>query len=232
VAITWTYYGGQVNTTSGTKSFVIAPSIGDYVVVVVAHTGYTGSAAPTEDGGSTYSLVNTATKASSADKMAVYVRAALITSTADLTITHAPGTTTGGGIFIFGVTEIATAGSTGIVQSATQSNYIDVPDTVHPTMGAAVKNANPVLVCFFNSTNPAPDIHTTSPAYTNQVATGYATPTTGFAAYTIPGGETNTTLASNGNSASEYCSIAIEIDANVYSVAGTTKTGILRKGVS
>lgn len=231
MAISWTYLGGVWNTNSGSKNYVVAPSLGDLLIVVTAHSGNTSTATPTEDGGATYSIITTAQKNSSGDTMKVWVRSALITSTADLTITHNPLTSTGGGLFVFAVTEIQVVSTTSacIVQSAVQNNYIDAPDVVQPMFGAAVKNIDPVLVGFFNETNIPADIKRTG--YTNQVSVGYLTPTSGFQAWTIVGGETGTIMTSSGNSATNFCSFAIEIDGNTYSNTGTPQKGLLLRGV-
>lgn len=60
-----------LNTNSGTKSYAATPAVGDLICIVTAHTGNTSSAAPTDDRGGTYVLVNTAVKATSADTMRV-----------------------------------------------------------------------------------------------------------------------------------------------------------------
>ena len=70
------------NTTSGTHTVTATPAVGDLIVIVTANSGSTiTTAAPTDNNGTgTYTLVNTAVKATSADTMQIYVRTALIAS--------------------------------------------------------------------------------------------------------------------------------------------------------
>ena len=59
------------NTTSGTKTVTATPAVNDLIVIVTANTGSTTTtAAPTDNNSSgTYTVVNTAVKATSADTM-------------------------------------------------------------------------------------------------------------------------------------------------------------------
>ena len=83
--------GGQVNTSSGTKNPTATPAVGDLILLVTLHTGNTSDSAPTDDNGSgTYTAVETRLKASSADKLKIWVRNTLIASATLTTFTHAP----------------------------------------------------------------------------------------------------------------------------------------------
>jgi len=208
-----TLLGSVLNTTNGSKTVTATPAVGDLIVIIAAHTGNTSSAAPTDnnaDGLGTYSLVNSAVKASSADTMRAWVRSAFIGSATSTVFSTAPGTTTGGGMAVLKVTGMSRKALAAVLQSAIQSNQ--AAGTPAPVFAAAAQTANAIVAALFNATNPATMTARSSPAYTERVDTGYATPTTGFEVMTINSGETGTTITWGNSSASAFASIALELD--------------------
>lgn len=206
-----------VNTTSGTKTVTATPALGDLIVLLVAHTGNTASIAPTDnnsDGAGTYSLVNTCVKATSADTMQVWVRNAPIGSASSTVFTHAPGTSSGGGIGVFKVTGMSRYGLGSVRRSAIQSNQAG-GGTPTPVLAAAALTTNPLIGAVFNATNAATMTPRSSPAYSERFDVGYSSPTTGLEAMSIDSGETGTSIAWGGTSASAFCSIVVELDASV-----------------
>ena len=204
-----------VNTSSGTKTVTATPAVGDLIVLVCAHTGNTSTAAPTDnnsDGAGTYTLVTTAVKASSADTMKVWIRNSFIGSASSTVFTHAPGTTTGGGVGVFKVTGMTRTGLNAIRQSAIQSNRAAATPT--PVLGVAALTGNPLIGAVFNATNPATMTARGTPAYTERFDTGYATPTSGLETMSIDSGETGTSIAWGNASASAFCSIIVELDTS------------------
>jgi len=204
------------NTTSGTHTVVATPAVGDLIVLVCANTGNTSTAAPTDnnsDGAGVYSLIATAVKASSADTMKFWVRQSRIGSASSTTFTHAPGTSSGGGLGVFKVTSMTRSDLNAIRQSAIQSNQSS-GGTPTPVLGQAALTTNSLIGAVFNATNPATMTPRSSPAWTERFDTGYAIPTTGIETMSIDSGETGTSIAWGGTSASAFCSGVVELDAS------------------
>jgi hypothetical protein len=213
------FTGGSIlNTTNGTKATPGGtPSVGDLLVVVTSHTGNTSSAAPTDnnsDGLGVYTQVLAAAcqKASSADTVRVWIRRALIGSATSMVITHAPGTTSGGGITTFRLTGMTRVGYQAFRQAAVQNNQSAA--TPAPAFAVAALTGNPCLSFVFNATNPPAQ---TATAGWTRVTTegGYAVPATGATAQWIASGFTGTTVTWGAASASAFCSNVIEFDASV-----------------
>lgn len=199
------------NTTSGTHTVVATPSVNDLIVIVVANTGNAVSVPPTDNNSSgTYTQVSSSVKASSADRMTIYIRDTLITSASSTTFTNAAGTTTGGGLAVLKVTGMTLTSAAAVVQVAGQSNVAS--GTPAPVFGAAPLTTNPVIGAVFNATNPATMTPRTS--FTELADVGYATPTTGLEVMSRNSGETSTTQTWGSASGSAFCSNAIELNAN------------------
>jgi hypothetical protein len=212
------------NTTSGSKTVTATPAVGDLIVIVTAHSGNTATTAPTDNnsgGGGTYTLVNTAVKATSADTMKIWVRDALITSATSTVFTHNPGTTSGGGIVAMDIQGMSKVGSASIVQSAIQSNIAS--GTPAPVLGATPKSYNPIIGAVFNATNTATLTERTS--YTEIADLGYNTPATGLEVMYRNSGETSATITWGGTSPSAFASIAVELDSTILNIANTSLSG-------
>lgn len=209
--MTTTLLGSILNTTSGTHTVALTPAVGDLIILIVTNTGYTGTVLPTDnnaDGLGAYSLVKSAVKATSADTMQVYVRNSLIGSATSTTFSHVAGTTTGGGIHVLKITGVATAGLTAIRQSQIQSNQA-ASSTPTPVLPAAALTTSTIIGAVFNATSPA--TMTPRTGYTELADVGYSTPTTGVEVMKRDTGETGTSIAWGGTSASAFCSVAIEV---------------------
>lgn len=205
------------NTSSGTHTVVATPAVGDLIVIIAANTGNTSNALPTDNnsgGAGTYKQVNTCVKATSADTMKAFIRDNLIASASSTTFTHAVGTSSGGGLAVLKVTGMSRQGLNAIVQSAVQSNR-SAGGTPTPVFGTAAQTANAIIGAVFNATNPATMTPRGTPAYTERVDAGYATPTTGLEVMSIDSGETGTNIAWGGTSASAFCSLALELNTSL-----------------
>jgi hypothetical protein len=216
MAGTVTLLGTQTfDTTSGTHTVVATPAADDLIVIVVASTGNTANIAPTDnnsDGAGIYSRVNTCVKNTSADTMQMWIRESKVGSASSTTFSHAPGTSTGGGLAVFKITGMLRAGLTAVVQSAIQSNQA-AAGTPTPVLGTAANTNNPLIGAVFNATNPATMTPRGTPVWTERQDSGYATPTTGLETMSINSGETGTSIAWGGTSASAFCSIVAEFNA-------------------
>jgi len=205
--------GSLFNTTSGTHTVTATPAVGDLIVIIAANTGYTGTVLPTDDnsdGNGTYTLVNTNTKASGADTLQMYVRDKLIGSATSTIFSHAPGTTTGGGIGVVKITGMTRAGSLAVRQSAVESGGAGQKPV--PTFGVAATGSNPLVGCVFDASNPAGE---TQPATWDAelLDTGWATPTAGIQIAKDDTGNTGTTQLWAVNSPTAFCDIAAEFDS-------------------
>lgn len=198
------------NTTSGSKSVTATPAVGDLIVIITAHSGNTSTAAPTDNQtGGTYTLVNTAVKATSADTMKVWVRDALITSATSTIFTHNPATSTGGGLVVVSCQGMDKAGASAIVRSAIQSNIAS--GTPAPVLGAVPSLANAIIGAVFNGANPAAMTQRTG--YTELYDSGYNTPATGLEVISDNSGETSATITWGSSSATAFASVAVELNS-------------------
>lgn len=213
------------NTTSGSKTVTATPAVGDLIVIVVAHSGSTTSVAPTDNnsgGGGTYTLVNTAVKATSADTMQIWVRNNLITSATSTVFTQAPGTTTGGGLVVVDVQGMGKVGSASFRQSAIQSNQAS-GGTPAPVLGTTPRSYNPIIGAVFNASNPATLTPRTN--YTEIADLGYNTPATGLEVMYRNSGETSATITWGSTSGSAFASIAVELDSTILHIANGALNG-------
>lgn len=193
----------------GTKTVTATPAVNDLIVIVTAHTGNTSSATPTDDQSGTYTTIASALKNGSADKMMIHIRDSLISSAVSTVFTHAPGTTSGGGLAVHKVTGMSLTGSSAAVQSAVQDNQT-AATTPAPVFGSAPDTVNAIIGAVFNATNPAGLTPRTN--FTERCDVGYNTPSTGLETMSRDSGETATTQTWGGTSASAFGSLVLELD--------------------
>lgn len=199
------------DTNSGTHTVTATPAVDDLIIIIAANSGNVLTTAPTDNQGGLYVQINTCVKASSADTMKAWVRTTKIASATSTVFTHAIGTSTGGGIAVMKATGVARTGLSAIRQSAVQTNQA-AAGTPTPVFAGAALTGNAVIGAVFNATSPATMTPRASPAYTERFDVGYATPTTGLEVMSIDSGETGTSIAWGGTSASAFCSLVLEID--------------------
>lgn len=228
--------GITFDTNAGNKTVVATPAAGDLIIVVCANTGRTIAQAPTvtdnnSDGfgttpGYTNCTVLASTKATSADSMWVFVRNALIGSATSTTFTFSPlaAGDSGGGLQVLRVSAMSIVGQGALRGGGIQSNQAAAA-TPTPVLlrriGAAYSGtqaaltANALISAVFNGTSPAATTPRAAPAWTGSANVGYAVPTTGLRTAFINSGETASSLAWGGTSASAFCTVAFEIDISV-----------------
>lgn len=207
-----TLLSSAFNTTSGTKTSATTPAVGDQIILVVAHTGNVTVTTPTDTASGTYTLVNSAVKLASADWMAVYIRDQLVASAVSTTFSTAPGTTTGGGLAVLKAAGLNGVGNAGVRQSAKQDNAAAAA-TPTITLGSAPRGG-PIIYSVFNGSNP-PAV-TPPTGYATLINLVYSTPATGLKPMNLDSGETRTTIPAGGTSATESCTIALELFAASY----------------
>lgn len=201
------------STASGTKTVTATPAVGDLIVIYTAHTGNTSAATPTDDQGGVYQEVTAAAsvKVTSADQLRCFIRTQLIPAAVSTIFTHAPGTSTGGGLAVHKVTGMGRVGAAAARQAAVQNNQAAA--TPAPAYGSSALTGNAHIGAIFNGTNPAT---MTAPAsWTERTDVGYATPTSGLETASRDSGFTGTTVTWGSASGSAFCSSIVELDNSV-----------------
>jgi hypothetical protein len=228
--------GVTFNTTAGNKTVVATPAAGDLIVVIAAHSGRTTAQAPvitdnnadgfgtTAAGGYTNCTALASTKATSADSMWVFVRNRLIGSATSTTFTDTIASDSGGGLEVFRVSAMSIVGQGAIRGGGIQSNQA-LGTTPTPVLlrrlgvvysgTQAALTANALISAVFNATNPAATTPRSSPAWTGSANTGYTVPAAGLRTAFINSGETASSLAWGGTSATAFCTVAFELDISV-----------------
>lgn len=218
------------NTTSGTKTVTATPAVGDLIVIITAHTSNTSTTAPTDDNNAgRYTLVGSSiVKATNADTMRFWIRNDFIRAASSTIFTHAPGTTSGGGLAVLKVTGMSRCGITGaarlvsgVVQFGKQENQAAA--TPAPALPASADTNNPTIGAVFNATNPATMTPPTN--WTERNDSGYATPTTGLETVSRNSGFTGTTVTWGSASGSAFCSGIIELDTSATPVKNLAAIG-------
>lgn len=228
-----TLLGSATFTTSnGTKTVTATPAVDDLIVIVTAHTGNTATVAPTDDNnsGKYVQVGSNIVKASSADTMQFWVRTDLIRAASSTVFTHAPGTTSGGGLVVLKITGMKRCGITdaarkisGAVQFGKQENQAS--GTPAPAFPAAADTANPVIGAVFCATNSTAT-QTPPSSWTERFDNGYNTPATGLEVCSRDSGETGTTITWGGASGSAFCSGVIELNATETPVKAMGALGV------
>ena len=121
-----------------------------------AHRQHRHHRLPTDnnaDGLGTYTLAETAVKASSADTLKLWIRDARIGSATSTVFTHAPGTSSGGGLGVLKITGMFPAGSLAELKSGKQDNASAGTPAV--PLGSAGLTGNPKIGAVFNATSVA-----------------------------------------------------------------------------
>lgn len=219
-----TSLGSTYNTTAGVKTVVATPAVNDLIFVMVQLTGVSTTPTLTDnnaDGLGTYTKVGSTFSNSGTVKAVMgFVRDAAVGSATSTTWTMTPSGDNGGGLQVFKITGMSRYGSLAIVQSSGQSNQTG-GTTPAPVFGVAVTTTNPVITALVNATNPAGITPRSSPAYTERVDTGWASPTSGVENSSIDSGETASTITYGGTSASVFSDYVVELDTS----AAPTATG-------
>jgi hypothetical protein len=214
--------GGSVfDTFSGTKSGAFTPAVGDLIIVIIAHTGNVvdfPSLTDTLSGGRTYTRIRSQVKASSADKLQVWVRNHLVPTATSTSVDPAPGTTTGGGVVVLRVTGMTRAGLDAIRQSAGVDNQ--GAGTPEVTLGSAALSANPVIAVVFSDTTAG-----VFPAsgFTEGTELSYITPNTGLQEMHADSGFTGSTITWGTGLAAGFCALALELDTTAPPVVVTLR---------
>lgn len=211
MAIAVTLLGSATfNTTSGTKTVTATPAVGDGVIIFTAHSGNTSTTAPTDDQGGTYSLIDSTFKNVSADGLAAFVRDSVIPANVSTVFTHAPGTTTGGGLAVLHYTG-GGAGVGAIRQSAKEINKT-AAGTPAPVFAATPKSTSAVVGAAFVSFGSA--FLSPRSGYTERVDAAYTTPDANLEIMSRDSGEASATITWGSPAAFAYCTLVIELSVS------------------
>lgn len=184
-------------------------------MIVCANSGRTTAQPPTvtdNNSSGVYVQIGTPrTKVTSADSVWVFARTILVPAASSTIFTSTQSGDSGGGLDVFNISGMVRTGANCIRQSGGQSNTAAATPSV--VMSFAVLTANPCIGTVFNTTNSST---TTAPpaSWTEATDLGYNTPASGLETCFRSSGETNTTIAFTGASASEFCSMIVELDIN------------------
>src|SRR5215831_1913299 len=202
--------GATFNTSSGSKTVVLTPAIGDVVIVFAANTGQTSTPTISDNNSdsSTYTTITTALKNSSADLLCAFVRDKNMINTTSTTWTMAPGTTTGGGLWVVLIRGMTKTSSTAIRSNGAQANQAAA--TPAPVLNNTPLAQNLCLSAVFNATNPGG--LTAGSGFTRRQDVGYSNPVSGLDGETDDNGQTGATLTWGSSSASAFASIGLELD--------------------
>jgi hypothetical protein len=201
---TWT-------TSNGSKTVTATPTVGDLIVIAVAHSGNTGFGVPTDNQSGTYVAVgSTGVKNGSADGFNFYVRTSLVSSAVSTIYTTAPGATSGGGLAVIRVSGLTRTGTSAVRQTSKSDNAAAGSTAV--SFSAAALTGNPCLGLIFNATSPA---GLTPPSgWSELVDLGYSTPTSGIEVASINSGFTSSTVTWGSNSGSAWGGMVLELDTS------------------
>lgn len=207
--------GSLLNTNSGTHTVQNGAAISDLILIVTKTSNSVSLTPPTDDnpdGLGTYTLVISALNNSSADLVSVWVRDALITNTTSTIFTHAPGVTSGGGLAVYKVSEMAIAGLAAIQQSAKEENQSS-GNTPSPTFANLPKYTNPILTIVGNTSGGSSVSQTAE--YTIQDNLNYSGPVQALLVAVLRAHrfETRQSIAWGSTSPTGFASLAVEVNA-------------------
>lgn len=205
--------GANFSTTGGTATVTATPAVDDLIVIVAMSTGLAGGPTAASDnnsgGAGTYTQVDTdRTGFSTTGVLTVWIRTAKIAAAASTVFTSTQVGSTGGGLAVFAVKQIATLGAAAVRSAGGQSAVAAA--TPAPVLAQLPNPRNPIITAVAASTN-------SSPAATGR--TGYTitsgnfnTPATNISIGTLDSGERTDTITWGGATAGVFASFAIELD--------------------
>lgn len=209
------------NTTAGDKTVVATPAVGDMIVVIAAASAPTGAGlnlVVTDNnsaGHGTYTPIISTLKNVSADPMIAFVRADPIRSATSTTWTSVQTASTGGGLAVFKITGATISGPAFIRQSGSQNNHAAAAAPAVP-LGVAALTTNALITAVFDAAAP-PGL--TSPtgfvAAPGDVNASYTVTQNGLAITHANSGITASTITWGSSDATAFCSLALEMKADV-----------------
>jgi hypothetical protein len=211
--VTHRHSGSSTSNALSYTTTAFSPAAGEVLVALVTVSGTTDNAPTMSDSeGGGWDLVQVGQRSSGADRNYAFVRDAAIVGSPSMTVTVTlpADAATGSNIGIAGVSGLAAAGAAAVVQTAVSSNE-GAATTPFVTFGAACDAANPVLLLFGNTNNPAGVAPPSG--FTEHVDIGYDTPSKGLEYASVNSGFTGPTATWASNSATVWGAIGVELEA-------------------
>lgn len=203
------------NTTAGSKTVTATPGVDDLIVVVAASSGLAGgTTAVTDDNSSgTYTQVDSdRTGFSTTGVLTVWVRNTLVGAASSTIFSAAQVGSSGGGLAVFAVKNMTEVASAAVRSNGGQSAG-GAGTTPAPVLSLLPNPMNPIITAVCNGTNAAPAA-TERTGYT--VSSGnYGVPATAMSVGVVNSGENTDTITWGGTSASEFASVAVEINTHI-----------------
>lgn len=210
------------NTTAGAKTVTATPAVGDLIVILAAFSNATDMNDPSDDQGGTYSWLGFTVRSASGLILGAFVRNSLVTSaTSTVYSVDTNDADNGGGLAVLKVTGCPVAGADAIRQIAVADDK-NSGTTPTPVFSNTTLVGNPIIGAVLNLNNP-PGL-TPRTGYSERYDSGYSTPTTGMEVMSSDVGEAVTSVAWGGTSGSNYCALAIELNARVAKLGDTINT--------
>ncbi len=209
--------GGATSGTSD-RTVVITPAVGDLIIVAVCLSGNTNDVPTMTDnnGFGTYDRILCVPWSASANRLAVFVRTALMVNTTSTTITCASGSNTAGELVAVAVAGMTRAGTSAIRSSGSQSNQA-TSTTPAPALSQTSLTGN-LTICGVGSG----DTTTTFPTnWSERQDVSQATPTTALEIATRDSGFVGTTITFGATQSTVYASFALELDGSAAPISGT-----------
>ena len=224
-----THSSGILSSTSNATSYASAaftPATDDLLVVFVQADGTVDAGSLTSSvGGATFTRVDVALYATSANSLYCFVADQLATNVSQTVTFDCPGDIASGcEITVERISGITKTGLTAILQSKKQENQA-ATGTPAPTFDSAVQTANPTLGAVGKQVNSA---MTEPTGWTELYDDGHSTPNNRLEVVGRASGFTGTTVTWGSASDGAFASIIVEIDAS--SAGSVTGTGALQAG--
>jgi len=206
--------------TSNTANYAsgsFAPAVGDLLVVFAVFTGNAGAvstASVTESVGQTgFSRIDSALFTASANAVMAFVANSFSSSTASRTVTFHTngGNATGCTVIVYSISGMLRTGLDAIRQDAEQPN-LAAGTTPAPVFTNACLTGNVTLGVVGNTSNPATITPPTS--WTEDLDTGYSTPTCGAESVHRDSGFTGTTITWGSAGSTGKGVITLELDSS------------------
>lgn len=218
--------GSLFNTTAGNKTVTATPAVGDLIVVVTQYADTVQDPVTVSDNqGGTYTEIVHQWDATSDKAVTVHIRTALIASAVSTVFTMAISGDVGGGLQVFKVTGMSRTGASAARQS--DGATFAAAGTPTATLPAAALTANALIGGVANQSNPAAVAPRSSPAWTESVDTGFSNPAAGIETMFIDSGETASSIAWGGTSATGGGCAVVELDTSAASAAQVPHAGVI-----
>lgn len=231
--------GSAWTTTAGNKTVTATPALGDAIVIITGTSGLAGGTISVSDNqaiAGTYTQVGPDFSGfGTTGFLSIYVRDRLITAASSTIFTASQVGSSGGGLVVLRISGISIVGlgsirgaggqSTGTAGTTPAPVLLGRVGTTFSGTQAAL-TGNVIISAVANGATAASMTVRSSPAYVEDFDNGYSTPSTGLCVSHINSGDTASTITWGSTSATQFASMALELDASVPQFDWVTGQGI------